>query len=360
MPKLLPVAKSQDDMTASFASGLTVSVYCQALLNTNLNPPSDAQDWFQNFDRDLEAAKANANEWINSLGPEVMVGVPQTIIDFSNTFLAATDQVLEIITRANGEPTPGDVEKITTLLEALRSDLKGQVGVVLATRQRLQDFDAKLRIDFQNLVAGADGAQQALQADLAKIEELEAKIAEVKEELESLAPGIFATNILNNAGAVLLLLSLPAVLFGRAGSLFTAFGLAVFGRSTATAVVNEMKASQKMDELLKLQNELSVEVQHVAAFRVIGGSLGNLVELSTAAQEGLQKILENWQTLQSKLDQVVTEIKRAQGAQVASVVQGIAVAESQAAWQDLTQFATAIQGKASGAEIQVASLQEAA
>src|ERR1041385_7602750 len=85
-------------LTDQLDSLSVVTSYAHAIGNTYINPvSSEPEPWVTTLTQNLHVAKTHALDWIGNVGPLIGSRVPQSIINFNNVFLNATQQLLTII-----------------------------------------------------------------------------------------------------------------------------------------------------------------------------------------------------------------------------------------------------------------------
>ncbi|UGY14908.1 hypothetical protein [Bradyrhizobium septentrionale] len=81
---------------ATFEGLAAVTAACHGLLNAPLIPPSPKPDWFDDLNSKLDAAKAQAQAWIDNIAPGVTGEVLVLVINHGTTFSAISSQVSSI------------------------------------------------------------------------------------------------------------------------------------------------------------------------------------------------------------------------------------------------------------------------
>lgn len=81
---------------ASFEGLTAVTAACHGLLNVPLIPPSPKPDWFDDLNSKLDAAKVQAQDWIDNLAPAATGEVPVLVINQGTTFSPTSSAVAAI------------------------------------------------------------------------------------------------------------------------------------------------------------------------------------------------------------------------------------------------------------------------
>jgi len=340
---------TQQTLTDSVNANTVVTAYAHAMLNVQLNeiPGLDTQpDWFNTMKTNLAIAQTNANEWINTIGPNIFATVPQSIINYSNTFTAATNEVLTIIDAAGSSPSDDQKTQILELLNATLTRLDQQKTSVSAAYDSVVAFNTLIETDETNLVDGQDGANAAILTDgdavldiQSKIDKFTAKFATDKQLATTAEIGLGVGIFIAVAGFAL------AVATGGAAAplVVGAIGVVVTGAAIAGTVVWNQDMSDDLKEINDAQNELDAENAQISALQTIVSAASTLVSENQGAQAALSTILDMYETLSQKMSSVITDLTNAEADEVASILQKLDIETAQTAWSQLTDFATQIE-----------------
>ncbi|HKV39175.1 MAG TPA: hypothetical protein VJX67_08175, partial [Blastocatellia bacterium] len=117
-------------LSATFLSSNSLTTYAHALLNTVPFPLDPQPSWFPQLNTDLQSARAAAQQWVDTDGPNVAAGLTQAWIDYANLFISAEPTLSNLAAQIEGNPgrTPTNAERqeLLTLLGAL-TQMTGQV-----------------------------------------------------------------------------------------------------------------------------------------------------------------------------------------------------------------------------------------
>lgn len=366
------LAPSVDDAQSSLTDGFNatqmVTAYAHAILNIVINPPDDSEVDWTSFNANLAAAKSHAQSWIDTLGPAVSSQVPQSIINYGNTFNAATGDILSILTSSNYNPTDAQKQQIIQLIDATLTELGIQKQTIINLQgppvgssdpvpdqvTTLRQFSAALTSDHTNLLTGANDVQHALNLNQQDIDNINTQITKVQAEIAKANTAATASEIGIGVGIFLAVAAFAlAVATGGAAAPLAVGVVAVLGVGAAvgTTVAYSVQANEEISKLHKMQAELADEQRLATSLNGVADSVNNLVSQNEAAQTAMSEVLTMWETLEGKLQSVIDDLNRAEADTVA-IIQALDIQAAQTAWAQLTDFATKMQEAASGATVQ--------
>ena len=338
---------SQASMTSHLNVTSAITSYCHALLNTTLRPAtSPPEDWFTQFSSRLAVAQQHGQNWITNLGPAISSQVPQTIIDYGDTFSAATGDILGILQASGNNPSPDQVKQIHQLIGALLTELGAQKKTILDLQGQLRTFASDLISDHKNLLDGANDAQKEIGADEAMVAEIKSQINLVQVQIQQDSQAALESQVgLGIAIFVTIVAIAIAVGTGGAAAPLVAMGIGVLGVGGAIAgtIIFSEKVKQDIAKLHKLQSQLSDEQAQVTALDAITTSVEGLASQNEAAQRALSSVLELWQTLEDKLQAVITDLEKADKDKFVPILQALDIQTAQTQWAQLVDFATKMQ-----------------
>ena len=332
-----------------------VTSYAHALGNTVINPVSTPpESWFGPLNDNLQEAKKHALVWISDLGPKIGSEIPQTIINYNNIFMAASDEILRII-GTKSTLTNDEKKQVIELIEAVLEVLNGQKQKVDDVKGQLVTLSTQFTSDHDKLVNGKDSAAQAVH--LAQQEQLaiENKIAELQTELADARAKVTVSGIGLGASIFLAVAAFAlAVATGGAGALIVAGAVGVIGVGTAATFTGIFTAqiSRLIEEIAEKQRALEDKKKQVTALKGLEETMKSLQTNNEAAKVALTNISTMWSTLNGKLESVLTDLKAAQGDAIGVAIRRMNLNAARRNWTDTADWAQKIQDLASGTKNQ--------
>ncbi|MBZ0092212.1 MAG: HBL/NHE enterotoxin family protein [Sulfuricellaceae bacterium] len=349
-PSLAPdTEQTKQQLTDNLNSNQVVTAYSLALLNVSLNPIpglNPQPDWFDTMQTNLAAAKQSGQYWIDTLGPQLFSTVPQSIINYSDTFNADTGFILQILKDCNYNPGTDQKDQILALLNNTLQELDTQQGAIVDAQTALVAFSQTVSEQHQQLVDGNNGALAALQEDQDQVIGIQGQIADLNAKLAAdstlattsevgLGVGIFIAV----AGFALCVatggLAAPAVV-GGAGVVGAGLGIA------GTTVWNIDKTND-LKNIQKEQNLLSAENAQISALQTIISTTGTLTTANESAEAALVAIKAMYETLAQKMQATINNVEAADNADIPGILQAAKITTAQTDYDQLTAFATQIE-----------------
>jgi hypothetical protein len=341
--------QTQQDLADNLNANTIVTAYAHAMLNVQLNPiPGlDSQpDWFDTMQTNLATAKTHADSWVEDLGPRLFATIPQSIINYNNTFLNATNDILGIIKDAGGNPTEAQKNSIIELLQATLARLDQQKSTITTAQSDLVTFSENIQTDHDNLLDGNNGAIEALHEDQDKVIEIQGKINKLNQQLAKDKQLATVAEIGIGVGIFLAVagFALAVATGGAAAPLVVgAVGVIATGAAIAGTVVWNDDITQDLKDINDAQNELDAEQAQVSALQTIISTVEGLVTLNESAQTALSQILDMYETLSQKMTSVISDLEQAQADEVGGILQKLDIESAQTAWGQLEQFAEKVE-----------------
>lgn len=333
-----------------------VTSYAHALGNTIINPVSTPpESWYAPLNTNLLNAKAHALTWITDIAPKVGSEIPQTIINYNNIFMAASDEILSII--ANKSTLTNEEKfQVIELIEAVLETLNVQKSKVEDVKDKIVTLSTHFAEDHDKLVTGKDSIAKAV--GLAEQEQLtiENKIAELQTELADARAKVTVSGIGLGASIFLAVAAFAlAVATGGAGTaLIVAGAVGVIGVGTAATFTGIFTAqiSRLIEEIAEKQRALEDKKKQVTALKGLEETMKSLQVNNEAAKVALTNIATMWSTLNGKLESVLKDLKAAQGDAIGVAVRRMNLNAARKNWKDTSDWAQKIQDLASGTKVQ--------
>ncbi len=347
-------AAAKQTMADQLDSLSVVTSYAHAIGNTIINPVSSPpEDWYAPLNNNLQTAKAHALTWIKDVAPKIGSEVPQTIINYNNTFKAATDEMLRIL---GDKQTLTNDEKlaIIDLIEATLDTLNDQKSKIDSVQKQIVTLSDQFASDHTKLTQGRDSAARAVQSAEEERAAIENKIAQLQTELADARQKVTVSGIGLGLAIFLAVAAFAlAVATGGAG-LIVAGAVGVVGVGTAATFTGifSAKINSLLDEIVKEQGKLENKKKQITALKGLLTTMESLKSNNEAAKVALTNISTMWHTLNEKLESVITDLKNADGEAVKAAVRRMNINAARTSWNDTADWAKKIQNLASGTQVQ--------
>jgi predicted nucleic acid-binding Zn-ribbon protein len=325
----------------TFLSLHVITVCCHAVLNTQFVAPDPKPDWFDDLDSKLDNAKVVAQKWIDKLGPEVTSGVPTSVIDYSTTYSALTDQIHSI---AQSHPTAQGkdneyVKQINELVTAMLTKVGGIITNVEKVATDLADWGKELQAAHDALTSGAANIQKAevdLQSDIDKMNNA---INNLNAEIDAENKQLVYAQIAVGVGIFLLVAGVAlAVATGGAGAVVAGVGvLAIAGGATAWGII-QSNINDQFDEIAKDQKEMAADKQQLVALQSLGQASNQAVSSLATASQALSDFRTIGGVFEGELKGVQTKLNQAEQS-LATIVQDAFTQAAAKEWADAEQLA---------------------
>lgn len=345
--------KTKETLAEQLDSLSIVTAYSHALINTVINPiSSPAEPWFGPLNDNLNVAKQHAQSWIKDIAPKVGSVIPQSIINYNNTFLAVSAEILRII---GGKTSLSADEKrdIIELIEATLEVLNEQQSAVDSVKRQIVTLSDQFVVDHDNLVSGQNSIAEAVKMANADRVRIETKIGQLQTDLDSARTKVTASGIGLGLSIFIAVAAFAlAVATGGAG-LIVAGAVGVIGvgvAATFTGIFNS-EISSLLNEIHAEQVALESKKKQVVALTGLQGTVNSLRLHNESAKTALTQISTMWSTLSGKLDEVVRDLK-GHKVDAAIAVQRMNINRATTSWKDTAAWAQKIQDLASGTKLQ--------
>lgn len=357
-----------DTLTDQYNANNTITAYCHALLNIQLTWNTQTQgtqpQWFTDLSAGLVVAQQHANLWlvgvpnppgggaaIPPLGPTIFSTIPQSIIDYGNTFNLATNNILSIINSLppSTPPTATQQAEINSLIDAILVTLQSQHSTIASVQTQLSAFASLVQDDHTTLLTGQNAAQAAVQLDMNQITTINAQIALVQTQIQSDSKLALSSEISLGVGIFMVVvgIALAVATDGAAAPLvLTGVGVLTTGAAIAGTVIFSKAVNDDLNKLYALQAQLSDEQRQVSALNGIINSVNALVQANEAATKAISDVENMMSVLIAKLQSVQQDLQNAEAANVPAIIEALNIQAAQLAWQQLVTFATNMQTNA--------------
>lgn len=286
-------------LSADYAANVQLSVWSDALLNTNLYAFEPKPPWFDRVAKNLADAHTTTKKWLFEDYPKLAASLPQSLIDYGNTFLSGVDELVPIITKQ-------------TLSAHDRQDLRDVLGAMTeqaeAQQRRVREMRVKVEAFSKFVIATAETMQKdhreivASLGDARKdVERLQSRITDIYREL-----GITATEAkIAMEGAAMKGISIAGTLltFTISAAVTTGVSAPVIGVAIAVlaltigAIQEKAKSESvlaKLREITDLQAKLTGEQAQAAALQSIVNAIDALNNHARTSMTNMTGSLHYW------------------------------------------------------------------
>ena len=351
-----------DETKNSLADGVdslsVVTSYAHALLNTSINPATTPPEaWYNTINTNLNTAKKHAMTWNADIAPKIGSVIPQTIINYDNTFQSATDEILTILNTAKQQSrnlTLQEKKDIIELVEATLAAINEQQDAVKGVQSALLTTVNDFQDDHTALVTGQNSAANAVKLANEERVRIEGKINELQTKLSQARARVTAAGIgLGLAIFVAVAAFALAAATGGVGGFLVVGAIGVIGVGTAatftgiyTAEINSL-----IDEINQQQNALSEKKRQITALTGLVGTMNSLREKNEGAKRALTSIQTMWDTMAGKMESVLAALKK-ESVDAGIVAQRMNINDARKAWTQAREFAESIQKVTAGTSVQ--------
>lgn len=347
-------ASTQATLTSGTNANLVITSYAHALQNTQIAQLTGQGDWYNEFNGNLLLAQQHAQTWVQTLGPKVFSTVPQAIINYSDTFTPAIDDILQILSTIDGVPTPDQQKNITGLINAVLDVLKQERTKLQDVSAALTAFSTRVQTDHGNLLDGQNSAQVAVNLDTTQLGIIQTQINGIQDKIQSdskkameaeigIGMAIFITAVMITVAVATEGAALPLVAVG--------VGVLGIGGAIAATVIFSEDVKADLEELGDAMQQFSDEQKQVAALTGITNAINAVVTANAAATEAISSVLDTWAVLGTKLASVIADLNKAEAHHVLAIVEALDLQAAQTAWGQLVTFATGMQTSANSIQV---------
>lgn len=347
------VKKAKDAFADHLDHLSIVTSYSHAMTNLVINPvTTPPESWYTSLNQNLGVAKTHAMTWLTDIAPKLGATVPQTILNYNNTFVEAAKAIQKIL---EGKTSLSQQEKndVLALIEVTLDTVNEQVSEVGSIKTKLVTLATDFQADHENLVAGQNGAAKAVELAEADRVRMEGRVAELQTKLEQTRARVTAAGIgLGLAIFVAVAAFALAAVTGGAGLLVVgAVGVLGVGTAATFTGIFTREISDLLSEIHDEQTRLENKKRQVAALGGIRDTVKSLKDKNEAAKSSLTQIQTMWETLAAKLDAAQKSLKKSQTDTMVTL-QRMHIGEALKSWNDTAEWAKKIQDLASGTTVQ--------
>lgn len=349
------VTVSKEVLAEQLDSLSIVTAYSHAIANTVINPVSSPpESWYTPLSESLGRAKTHAQTWIGEIAPDIGSKIPQSIIDYDNTFTEATTRILAII--GNKDTLSNDEKRqVIELISMTLEEVEDQKSEIARVSKQVHTLSIDFAADYEALAEGSNSA--AVAVALAKSEQLEIenKIQELQTELDAARQKVTISGIGLGLSIFIAVAGFAlAVATGGAAAPLVVGAIGLIGTGVAATFTGVFTAeiSGLIQQIAERQSALSNKKRQVTALSGLQDTVMKLKSHNEAAKQALTNVSTMWTTLGSKLDAVLKNLTKASGAEVTATIRASKISTAQTSWKQTAEFAQQMQNLASGTQVQ--------
>jgi len=287
---------TQKQLQTAYDSTSAVTNYAQASI-TGVPKVHNPSSWFLAMAKDIQTAQEHAGRWIKNTCPAVTITVPCSVIQFSRSFDAAASKLLVLLQAIESQPgqspTGEQRQQVDEIFSGLLGETQQQSQAVQFLQGQISDFFRQLTAD-----------HTALTDDLSAAEAL---FAEGKKWVKNLQ-SVIGEDFINS------------------------------------------QAMGPCHSIVEIKIEITMAVQSsgadtdLAILVLVEAVLKNLVSNQAGVTPAIQNILDLWTTLVVKIESVITDLRKAEGEDYASVLKQIDLMVARNQWKQAADFAAGLFG----------------
>lgn len=300
----LAVAQTSYKQNVVAVNTLINSVLSSNLPTLNQTPP----DWDQ-FVSEYEKANSQSLDWVNNVMARLL-DVPDNVRNYNDSI---TQTLANAKMQAEALAKNPDDKGALAALNADLTNLSSQLGLIvtfisgaLTSLQNFKDVLPSIATELQTI---ADDSTKAAKADQAQIDKLNKDIDNLHDEIKSLTNALIGLGI---ADGVAITLGVVATI---AAFPVGALTWLVLGPAIAVATTYIVLDAEKIkaDKALIEQDEKEIKglTADVSTLHILSKNFAAMSSQTVAIEDNLQAILAEWQTLESDVNDAVTDIRTA-------------------------------------------------
>ena len=339
-------------LSTNFLAGNALTTYSHTLLNTVPFPLDPQPSWFPRLNADLQSAQTVAQRWVDTDGPAVAAGLPQTWIDYGDLFIPTgrelSIRVAQIKQNPGRTPTESERQALLGLLGQLSDRAQAQRTTAADLQGRLRVFASQVEEQRGELSKDIKVAEATLTDDEAQVAQLRDQLAQLQARVSAISED--AKNAFTNAATsgvtysfTILGYSVEAAI---AGAAFPVFGIAGgILALTFAAVQNALEDRALLKDLQDIANTqvmLTAEQQQIASLRVIIDTLIRLRDQNLQARQSGAGLVPTWEYIDGQIQSVI-EVLQQPDVDISLISALNTLEEAARDWQTIVTRATNVQ-----------------
>lgn len=339
------LSDSQQKTQASFLSLQVITAACHAILNTTFTPPSVKPSWFDSLNSKLDAAKANASDWIDNIAPQLTAGIPNQVIDYASTFQASVQAIEELCAQnptASGASNP-IVMEAAEILTNLANQVKGNISAVDGMATTLKNWGDAMQKSHDDLSNGAVDIQNAIVDLQTDVTAMNNAIANNLAAIQELNKQLVYAQIAVGVGIFMLVAGVALCVATAGTAAVVAGGVAAVGAAAiiggaVTWGVLQKRINDDYADIANEQKEKSEDQRQIIALQGIAMATNQTISSIETATSTLSDFRTSWALYQDELTGVLSKLNS--GASMSSIIMEKVFADAaQNEWTLAVQYA---------------------
>lgn len=291
----------------SFFAIQAVTLACEAVVRSEVNPPSPKPDWFDAFQEDLREAKSLAGEWVNDISKNALTETPKTVIAFQDAVREDSQEVLRILELPPAEVSPETAGRAGSLLSGIGRKVDAIVEKTPLLQNRLRQWGQRMTrvsLRLQKRVSDIQGSQAQLSS---KLEALKGSIRAMEEEVQkgagdNPAPGFLSTVVTGVTAGV----------SGAASVILAPVGLFL---DLFSPEAEAPRPHPLIESIRQARNAFSESERHFADLTLLSTSMDHAAGAIDMAVQSLTPVETMWRSFRLLLDDARASLKNSHAGQ---------------------------------------------
>lgn len=329
----------RDAMERTGSNALVMDLYALTIIkqaNVNFNGIITVEDSLKTkILRDQEIARSNANQWLDSLKPQ-LISTNQNIINYDTKFQNYYNTLVEAVDNKD----KSTLTKGLTRLSGSISENKAKVDKLV---EDLKTFRNKMTTDTQNFKGDANQITSILASQDAGIPLLQKQITTYNEAMGKYNAIIIGSSVATALGPVAIIGGAVVIATGAGtplGVALIAGGAAGIGGGTAGIVLAKKELDNAQAEIQKLTGQLSQAQLQVAGLTNIKNQTEYLTNTIDIAITALQNISNQWYTMGSKYKSLLQNVDSISAEDLGFIKEDLSIAKD--SWKNIREYAEKI------------------
>ncbi|OFX22892.1 MAG: hypothetical protein A2041_13095 [Bacteroidetes bacterium GWA2_31_9b] len=331
---------------AGFVSLNIITSACHSVLNTVFVAPDPKPVWFDDLNKELDAAKLVAKKWINDLAPDITAKIPNHVIDYATTYSAMTDQIVALAEKnptAKGKDNP-IVKEIFALIDALSGAVSDIITDVDSMKDKLTAWGDELQAAHDGLVKGAVNIQNLeieLQGD---IDNMNNAISNLRAMIDEQNKAICYSAMAVGVGVFLMVVGVGlAPLTGGWSLIVTGVGAVAVVGGAITWGIMQGKINDEFKDIATDQQKITDDKRQIVALQGLSTASDSAISSITLASQALSDVKTMWSFFDGELKGVVDKLNKADE-ELYAIVNEAYVLGAQKEWNEALKFAEQLVG----------------
>lgn len=346
-PALSDVEAAKLQLGQSYAAVRQITESCTAIRNTRFSYPGTPPDWFTVLNKDLDACKKLAAQWLDSYAVAVSATIPMSVIDFVPTFDVSAMALQAIIDRSPEKLSPSDIvaardilrrliDKVDSIAATVKTYASIQDGI---SKGKLIDWQNAMRRSSENMHEGSETVQKAHQALAQEIDQYMAKIDTLRASIEQYNKQVALGAGLVGAGALVGVIGFSYVFdFPVLGGIALVLGLGMIIGGSVTWGVMQGKINKASTEITQLKSRLTEDKQTIVALSTLSTAATIVCRSCDSAVVNMSDLATTWIFLGDNLRRTYNALQEGRGDERSALLQ-LQLNEAKLYWAQAAQYA---------------------